>query len=212
MAVQRGYITANPLTGRRKALFQAEPEKNPTVLSRVEFDKVLELCPNDKWRAMCKIAYNAGLRRNEIVFLSWDDVDFDNEVLTIRNSEDHKTKSGKVRIVPMNKDIIDVLKGLRSGMFKSSYIFRDSETEQRFSKVFAKIVIKAEYTVNEKNKFSFHDLRRSFGTNLANKGISPKILQELLGHSILKTTMRYYVNADMSQKKQAVNMLLEHTA
>jgi len=216
MAVKRGYIMVNPIAGQRKALFQSEPEKNPVVLSQAEFEKVLETCPNDKWQAMCKVAYNGGLRRNEIVFLVWDDVNFTDETLTVRNSEDHRTKSRKVRTVPMNQDIIDVLKARQADRFKSPYIFRDKETEDRFSLVFAQIVIDAGFVVTkdgkEKNKFSFHDLRRTLGTNLANKGTSPKIVQKLMGHSSLETTMKYYVNADMEQQREAVNALITKTA
>lgn len=61
----------------------------------------------------------------------------------------------------------------------------------------------------KQNKFSFHDLRRTFGTNLANKGISPKVLQKLMGHASLETTMKYYVNADMDEKRKAVESLVK---
>ena len=195
-AVKSKYITINPINkDNRQDLFQTESEPVPVVLSQKEFDKVLETCPDDKWKAMCTISYNAGLRRNEIVFLTWDDVDFADGTLTVRNSEDHRTKPRKVRTIPMNQDVIDVLKVRRAGIFKSPYIFRDGQTEWKFSKVFARIVVKAGYvvTVNKKikNKFSFHDLRRTFGTNLANKGKSAKTVQKLMGHASLKTTMKY---------------------
>ena len=50
---------------------------------------------------MYKIAYNARLRRNEIVYLAWDDVDFKNETITVCNSDGHSTKSRKIRPLPM---------------------------------------------------------------------------------------------------------------
>ena len=63
----------------------------------------------------------------------------------------------------MNSEIVQALKAMRLQMFS---LFRGHDTEKRFSQIFAKIVIKAGYTVTVdgkvKNKFSFHDLRRSF--------------------------------------------------
>ena len=216
-AVKRGYLKENPINkDNRKDLFVAEPEKNPTVLAENEFDAILEKCPDDTWRAMCKIAYNSGLRRNEILFLAWDDVDYANKTVTICNSEDHSTKSKKVRMVPMNREIVEALKPMRSQQFKNTFIFRQYITDKCFSSRFARIVIRAGYTVTVdgrvKNKYSFHDLRRTFGTNLANRGVSPKVLQKLMGHAKLETTMKYYVNADMDEKRKAVDLLVAKTA
>jgi integrase len=218
-AVKRGYIKVCPINkDNRRDLFVSEPETNPVVLSDAEFKTVLAACPDDTWRTMCKIACHTGLRRNEVVFLKWDQVDFENEVLTVCNVEDHRTKSGKIRTVPMNQEIIDALtEAMLLAPEKNPFVFRCNMTEHNFSHRLARIVIDAGYyTVDDKgkkhNKFSFHDLRRTFGTNLANKGISPKVLQELMGHAKLETTMKYYVNANMEQKKQAVAMLAAQTA
>jgi len=164
-------------------------------------------------RRCVKIAYNAGLRRNEVVYLAWDDVDFENETITVCNSDDHSTKSRKIRTLPMNSDIIKALKALRPRMFQNPYVFRDRLTESLFLHTFEQIVINAGHVITKdgkkKNKFSFHDLRRTFGTNLANKGISPKILQKLMGHALLATTMKYYINADMDQQRKAVESLVK---
>jgi len=73
------------------------------------------------------------------------------------------------------------------------------------------IVKTADGRDRKKNTLCFHDLRRTFGTRLANKGISPKILQELMGHAKLESTMKYYVGTDMDQKKAAVKLLSAQT-
>jgi len=52
--------------------------------------------------------------------------------------------------------------------------------------------------------YSPHDLRRTFGTNLANRGVSPKVIMELMGHSSLDTTMKYYVSASLEEKRKAI--------
>ena len=56
-------------------------------------------------------------------------------------------------------------------------------------------------------KISMHDLRRSFAKNIANKGISPKVLKELVGYSKLEKTMKYYVNADIEEKRKAIKIV-----
>ena len=98
---------------------------------------------------------------------------------------------------------------LQGGRFKSKFVFPGKTGTVRDRRNcycgFERRVIAAGL-VNAQGKalFSIHDLRRSFGTNHANAGVSPKILMELMGHSRLETTMTYYVSTSMDQKREAV--------
>lgn len=69
--------------------------------------------PHDNWlKDVIQVAVATGLRRNELFYLRWGDVDLQNEFLWVRNREDgtFKTKSGSERTVPLAGDALNVLR------------------------------------------------------------------------------------------------------
>ena len=205
-AVKRGYLKVNPFKGNRKALWLCEPEKDVIVLKTGEFETLLNACPDEQWEGVCIIAYYAGLRCGEILALRWDDVDMKTEILHVRNTESHLTKSRKIRHIPMSGEVIQALKQLQIHRFKNrNNVFSESMIHN-VRRGFGGLVVKAGLTKeNGKPKYSLHNLRKSFGTNQANSGTSPKVLQKLMGHSNIQTTMSYYINADIEEMRKAVN-------
>ena len=211
-AVQRGYLRKNPFTGNRKALYLPEVQKNPTYIDPAMFEKLLGVCEGDLWRGIALCAYDAGLRQGEIRYLEWSDVNLKDNVLQIRNYAEHATKSRRIRAVPISERLRPVLLRLQAGRFKSKLVFTNMKgkvlDKSDCHHSFQRRVIAAGFADEQgKALFSIHDLRRSFGTNHANSGASPKILMELMGHSKLETTMTYYVSTSLEQKKAAVAMV-----
>ena len=210
-AVMRNYLTVNPFQGKRKALWTKEPEKAVNFMPKEEFEALLGACQDDRWRAICIVAYHAGLRRGELVFLAWQDVDFGSRELYVRNKDDHSTKSRKNRTVPMNSNVVKSLGTLRSGKFPGGDVFRNVEGRKmlnNFNSCFERIVKRAGL-VNEEGKaaFSIHDLRRSCCTNLLAQGVSPKMVQEIMGHVNIETTMKYYAGVTNKGKHEAMRRL-----
>jgi|GEM_PF-1146353 len=211
--VQRGYLTANPFKGPgvRKSLFLREPEPVPTVLEPAEFAAVLGNCQDDVWRAVCTVGYYTGLRLGEILRLEWGDVDFPGCILHVRNKPGASTKSGKNRDVPMTAEVVEVLNALSPAMFSSRLVFpslqgRNAVTNA--SRGFVEIV-KAAGLVDEggKARFSMHDLRRTFVTNLLATGTDPKSVQTLAGHADVQTTLKHYAGVSAKGLTDAVNRL-----
>jgi len=209
-AVQRGYIKKNPFEGNRKALWIREPEKTVNTASQQDFELLLEHCPDDKWRAVCTIAYYAGLRREEILHLEWTDVDYDGQVLYVRNKADHSTKSGKIRIIPMAPQIVSALRKIPRLNIQTDYIFRTrNETRliYNFTRSFHSILTRAGLVTDQGPKFTLHDLRRTCATNLLKSGTPPKVVQRILGHSSLLTTMTYYAAVGDEDMRLAIDRL-----
>ena len=212
-AVQRGYLTGNPFKepGVRKSLFLREPEPVPTVLEPAEFAEVLKACPNDDWRAVCIIGYYAGLRIGEILSLEWTDLDLDRRMLHVRNKADHRTKSGKNRTVPLAREIEAALQTRMSSRFRGPFIFeqlRGRNAVANASRDFRKIVKRAGL-VDEagKPRFSLHDLRRTFCTNLLGTGTDPKTVQTLAGHADVGTTLKHYAAVRAQGMAEAIDRL-----
>lgn len=197
-AVKRGYIKVNPFQGNRRSLWVKEKQPVPKNLEIDEFLTLYNACADDRWRGIVTVGYYAGLRQGEILALEWSDIDFDKKVLHVHNKEDFKTKSGKNRSVPMAAEVITVLQTLQHSRFKSSNIFAKcgeggKQKKSNVSRDFS-ILVKRAGLVDDQGRprFTMHDLRRSFVTNLLATGTDPKSVQALAGHSSVTTTLNYY--------------------
>ena len=119
------------------------------------------------------IALNTGMRREEILGLTWPDVDLTRGVFRLE-----RTKTGRRREVPMNLAAYTAV----------------SELPRTGSRLFPRSVRTAWEGALERSgveDFRFHDLRHTFASWLVQKGRSLREVKELLGHSSITMTMRY---------------------
>ena len=118
-----------------------------------------------------------------------------------------EAKSKKsIREVPFNDIIINTKKTLVYN--KSSYILTGSSDfieprsiERRFKKILVDCKIKYR---------KFHTLRHTFAMNCVKGGMSIELLSELLGHSSIKTTRKYYIHYDLEIKKEELKKVHLH--
>lgn len=129
-----------------------------------------------------------GARKREVLDSRWRDIDW-----AQRSWRIPKTKSGKVRHIPLSTGAMKVLDHLklniRNGYLDEQAIFANPKTGIPFVSFF--------YSWNNARiraglpEFRIHDLRHSFASYLVNAGRSLYEVQELLGHADIKTTSRY---------------------
>lgn len=127
-----------------------------------------------------------GARKREVLDARWADVDIEQRSWRIP-----KTKSGKVRHVPLSNGAIKVLAGVKEkyGKHAFTYIFANEKTGLPFVSIF--------YSWDAARKRAgldhvrIHDLRHSFASFLVNAGRSLYEVQEILGHADSRTTTRY---------------------
>jgi integrase len=157
---------------------EREPQGRLRWLTEVEIKKLLEACGksrNRELRTAVVLAINTGLRRSELLGLTWDRVDLSRGVIRLE-----MTKSGKRREVPLNAESYAALVSL--GPKESGRVFR----KQSLRKAYENAVGTAKL-----DDVNFHTLRHTFASWAVMRGVSLKELQELLGHSSLAMTMRY---------------------
>ena len=130
-------------------------------------------------------AMHTGLRRGELMSLTWDDVFFPNKYLTVKGSE---AKSKKTRIIPLNDTVLKALRDWRQQNPFCHYVFISGEDKPLtdIKKPWLRLVEQAEL-----RDFNFHDLRHHFASKLVMAGVDLNTVRELLGHSDLKMTLRY---------------------
>jgi integrase len=147
------------------------------------------------------LAMNTGMRRQELFKLNWVDVDFHSKNLAIHGKIG---KSKTTRTVPLNSEIIEVLRIWKKQSSNIMLVFPNSMGEEitDIKKPWKKILDDADI-----QKFRFHGVRHHFASRLVSVGVPLNTVRELLGHSDMQMTMRY-AHLAPSQKSQAVELLV----
>jgi len=174
LAKDWGYAKENPVCKVR--FFSEKENERVRVLSEDEERRLLEACNGDL-RLIIFVGLHTGMRRGEILNMKWADIDLSKNEIRIPHS-----KSGRPRFIPINQTLRAILEGLRANTGKSALVFPFKSVRTAFEKA----CIRAEI-----DGLSFHDLRRTFGTRLLEKGVNIVTISRYYGHSSLLVTQRY---------------------
>ncbi|WP_243366412.1 tyrosine-type recombinase/integrase [Fundidesulfovibrio soli] len=136
------------------------------------------------------MSFECGLRANEIFSLKWKDIDLENEIITIFDS-----KNSKSRPAFMTENVKNMLLSKKQGD-KNDLIFvgREGVKISQISRTFRIVV--DELGLNNgvsdpRQKLVFHTLRHTYASWLAMDGTDIYMVKELMGHSSLAMTQRY---------------------
>jgi len=158
----------------------------PTVLSKQEVQNVLDQITNLKYKLMISLMYASGLRISEVVNLKIKNINLNSKTIIIQ-----KSKNKKDRITILSKKLIPQLKIIINTNKANDYLFPSNRggklTPRSVQKTFNQAVKKSKI----KKLASCHSLRHSFATHLLENRVDIRYIQELLGHSNLKTTQIY---------------------
>ncbi len=176
------WLQDNPFT---KVSAEKLPQPRVRYLTRDEFDRLYQIC-NDWLKTIVQIAVNTGMRQDNILSLTWQQIDLSREIINLEH-----TKNGERLGLPMNEPVKKLLSELNKVRhINSPYVFHTS-TGNRIS---AKTVRQGFHRACKKagiQDFRFHDLRHTFASWLVQKGVSLYEVQRLLGHKTGEMTRRY---------------------
>lgn len=210
MACDQDLLTNNCL---RKVKRLREDNARERVLSVSEEARLMAVLERTRspLRAMVIVALHTGMRRGEIHRLTWADVDFDRGIILVR-----KTKTGRDRIVPMHNLVERLMKELSQAaqlrekaiqINNRSFSIEVEICDNRIfeidwiEKLWRKTCKRAGIT-----NLRFHDLRHTFATRLAAKGVDAFAIARLLGHATVNMTA-LYVNSTSEHLQAAINKL-----
>ena len=177
------------------------PKRLPTYVSETRMDDLLvglreDIASGDNERlrdaVIILLLYTCGLRLSELVEANIDDVSSDFSTIRVRG------KGNKVRIQPIVKSVADLLKkyfsqnssqNICTTEKKALILSRKGERINR--RAVQRIVERKLKCYGIQGKTSPHVLRHTFATHLLNDGADLREIQELLGHSALRTTQVY---------------------
>jgi integrase len=203
-AKRKGWITVNPCDNAEKVSERHSDEFN--VLDVEQVHAVARAATDGQLAALFTVAAFTGLRQGEILALRWRHVDFANRILHVRRnlpagaSVKDTPKSHRARSVPLSDQAVVALDGLsRRENFTGGddLVFGSVVSEHLNDDVvrdaFYDALEAAELGhLREKDEpIVFHDLRHTFGTQCAAKGIDLRRIQAWMGHANIATTMRY---------------------
>ena len=171
------------------------PTADYDFLTFEEAERLLDAIEDRSWYAMVLTALRTGLRYGELCELRWDDVDLVAGRLLVRRSFTKgfvtTPKTNKSREVPLSPATVEVLKGIRGlRHLKGGLVFCKPDGGRRIHRR-ADVAIKRFGRLAGLRSIGWHVLRHTFASHLIMRGRSLKEVQELLGHSDIKMTMRY---------------------
>lgn len=169
----------------------------PNVLSKQEVKAILQAPINIKHRAMLSLIYACGLRRSELLHLTFSNISSDRGVLIIKQS-----KGKKDRIAPISEKIIEMLREYYIQYKPEKWLFEGQNKGEQYSEQSLQSVLKqAVAKAKIKKPVTLHWLRHSYATHLLESGTDLRFIQELLGHNSSKTTEIYtHVSTKSIQK------------
>jgi len=158
-----------------------------TVLSQGEISKILAMENNPKHRLLLMLAYSSGLRVSEVVALKKEHIDLSRKVIYVRLG-----KGRKDRCTILSEKASRVIAeycachNIETWLFPGQIAGRPL-TIRSAQHIFDKAVRRAKIA----KALSIHSLRHTFATHLLESGTDIRYIQELLGHSSVRTTERY---------------------
>jgi len=159
----------------------------PNVLTMDECARIFSNVDNPKHKLLLLIGYGVGLRRSEIVSLKWEDILFEEHKIHIK-----QTKGNKDRIVMLPYSLVAYLKNYRALYPSDSWVFPGQYKGEALStQTVQTVMTNAVSKAGLEKKATVHTLRHSFATHLLESGTDIRYIQQLLGHSSIKTTMIY---------------------
>lgn len=159
----------------------------PYILDETEVKKLIECTKNLKHRTILMVTYSAGLRVSETANLTVSDID--SKRMQIRVNQG---KGKKDRYTILSEFTLNLLRDYWKYYRPRKWLFPGIPLEKAISsRSIQRIFEKAKQQAGIKKPVSVHSLRHSFATHLLESGTDIYYIQQLLGHTSLRTTSIY---------------------
>jgi len=159
----------------------------PVVLSRDEVGRLFSVVTNLKQKALFMVAYDAGLRLSEIRNLRVDDIDSQRMVIHIRQG-----KGRKDRYARLTTGLLKLLREYWRACRPEGLLFPGASKDKPYDLATpGQLLKKACRKAGITKRVSMHTLRHSFATHLLEAGTNLRVIQHLLGHGRIQTTVLY---------------------
>ena len=226
-AVDADIIAKNPAL-KIKTTITNDERREQRALSDAEIEIVLQTSKEMKSRLypIFVVGFNTGMRIGEILGLTWDKIDFKDNIIHVEKSLAYiyssnkgesrfvfnppKTKAG-VRDIPMTKDVKVALleQKMRCNRIYSMHepltgfenlVFPGTQNHpidaSCMTESIRSVLKRIEKNGGHVDPFTPHSMRHTFATKCIARGMKPKVLQKILGHKSMRMTMEIYCHVE----------------
>ncbi|MBC6972579.1 site-specific integrase [Bacillus sp. Xin] len=210
-AIKFHGLSNNP--ARIAGNFEKESNKRINFWEFKEFKRFISVVDEPLYKAFFSTLYYSGARKGELLALTWSDVNFEEKTIDINKTNYNKqitkpkTKASN-RIIMLPNFIMDLLKDTKKSAsltapVKNDYVvfgeFYDSISTTTLHRRFEKYV-----NIAKVKKIIIHEFRHSHASYLINRGVSPLVVAQRLGHSDVATTLNTYSHLYPSKQAEVV--------
>ena len=209
-AIKNEMITKNPAKYCKKL---ANVKREIKALNTEQVIALLTTAKGHPMYPALVIALHTGLRRGEVLGLTWENIDLDEGTIKVTQSlvkikggtklQEPKTKSSN-RKIPMTDTIKELLSRNKQ---KTGIIFQTRNNKPVHPRSFQRTFNIWCKNAGLPKETRLHDLRHTFATNMINAGIDIKTAQSLTGHADSRTLLDIYTHTVSASQRNAANII-----
>lgn len=206
-AIRQEYTKENP--AQIAGNVELEEVKKMEYWTLEEFKEFIKCVDDPIYHALFMTLYYSGLRKGELLALTWGDVDFDNNIIDIDKTEYNRVVTSpktpaSIRKLYMPKHVMRLLSRLKADSKpKMTYVvfgeFMDSISTSTLDRRYDKYI-----ELSGVKRIRLHDFRHSHASYLINKGAIISVVAARLGHGDVATTLNTYSHLYPTTEKEAV--------
>lgn len=221
-----GHALRWNLVGRNVAALTNRPRLNRQEVrpfDAAQAQRLLQAVRGDRLEALYTVALALGIRQGEALALRWQDVDFEEALISIRRSlvriggeftlEDPKTPRSRRTLGPLPPALMEALRAHRQRQTEErlaaptwsdwDLVFCSASGSPLHSSTVTK-AFQSQIAAAGLPRQTFHDLRHACASLLMAQGVNPRVVMEILGHSTITTTMNVYSHVAPSTQRDAL--------
>jgi integrase len=192
-------------------------QKIPIVYQKASVDQLLESC-SSSLRIAISVLRMAGLRDQEMAFLTWDNIDFKRKLLLVRSKPamGFVIKDYEERDIPMPDALVNILVGWRAANPKTELVIPTSSgrVNRKLLRALKRVANRAGLncevcagcrTTKECRRWTLHSFRRTYATSLHRSGVDMRTIMKLMGHNDLETIVKYLAPLETEEAAPLVN-------
>lgn len=205
-AVKLEYLTTNAATIAGNV--ELDEEKHINYWTLDEFKQFIAVVDDPLYRTLFMTLYYSGMRKGELLALTWGDVDFENNRINVDKTNYNgtvtttKTPASR-RVIAMPTHVMRLLSKLKDKHDKMTYVvfgeFHTCISTTTLDFKYAQYIERSGV-----KRIRIHDFRHSHASYLINKGIIISVVAARLGHSDPSTTLNVYSHLYPTTEKEAV--------
>ena len=197
---------------RRRAVSMRVGRRTPGELAEVDVTALLEACQHLRDQLLLTLMRRGGLRIGEVLGLRHEDIrSGDGEVVVVQrvNANDARAKTG-TRTVPIEAAVIRLYADYlhtEYGPLDSDYVFVNlwaAPVGRPMSYSTARSLCERLHRQTGV-RFTMHELRHTYATDLLRRGTPAEMVQKLLGHASVSTTIDTYSHLTMDDTRAALS-------